>query len=855
MAKVPQLLEHIIPEHYRISLDVDMERFRFDGVEEITFELVGATHELVFHALELEIAEATIESGAAADKITYDVAAQTATLVFSDRVPGGGHKVKLRYSGTIDDTLHGFYRSKYLQGGEEKWLATTQFEAIHARQAFVCVDEPSAKAVFELTLVVPQELTAIANTNVVSEAPAGAGRKEVKFAPTPRMSSYLAAWVVGELEYVETKTAEGVVVRAYATPGRAQQLTYAAEVAARTLSFYNDYFGIPYPLPKLDMMAVPDFAAGAMENWGLVTYRETALLLDPNKTSLLSKQWVTKVVAHELAHQWFGDLVTMRWWDDLWLNEGFASWMENFAQDNLFPEWKVWTEFVSGDVSYSMGMDGLANTHPIQVEVEDPIHLDEIFDAVSYQKGSSIINMLHHYLGGKAFREGLQQYLKAHAYHNSETHDLWRAFSKASGKPVDELMVAWTSQPGFPLMWFDEGKLWQRRFFSSPREAAKAKHAKTSRWLIPFSVLLPDGHETEQTLLGRASGPLPDEIMAADWFKPNPGQTVFYRTHYTQGMIEALLPPLRKRTLTATDRFGVIDDVFATTAAGLTDSGVALKLVEAMREEPDYVVWGAIAGGFANILAITEDEALRRRLEAFGRWLVEPNLARLGWEAKADEPVFDALMRPMIIQLAIHFEHEGVIAEAKRRFATYMARGEIDPDLRFVILFGAARHGGETEFDTILEHYRTEQVPQVKMSFLTALCRFRTPQLIDRFLTFGLSEDVRPQDLYMVVAHGSRNRASREATWEWLKANWDIMLERYGAGGHMLEHFPLYVGSGFSSHEMAADMRAFFTKYANPTTDRPAAQAIEGVELRADWYDRDQRSITDFMSQWEANQK
>jgi puromycin-sensitive aminopeptidase len=859
MAKVAQLLERIVPKTYRLKFDVNMEAFSFKGTEEIEFELLKPGRELVLHAVRLEIMAAELGPKLKATDIRLNEAEQTVTFGFDQEVKAGPHTLKLEYSGEIQDSLHGFYRSRYEHEGREKWLATTQFEAVHAREAFVCVDEPSAKAVFEMSLTVPDQLSVIANTNILSEEPGGptpnTGRKTVHFAPTPKMSTYLVAFVVGEFEYIEGSTPEGVAVRIYATPGRKGQLGFALDTAVRTLSFYNEYFGIPYPLPKLDMIAVPDFSVGAMENWGAVTYREVALLLDPAKTSLSNKQRVAEVITHELAHQWFGNLVTMAWWNDLWLNEGFASWMEVYAKDSLFPEWDVWTEFVNTDFAYSMDMDGLANTHPIQVEVDDPRALDEVFDAVSYYKGSSIINMLHHYLGADDFREGLRDYLKKHSYGNTVTHDLWAALARASGKPVDEIMSAWTSQPGYPLVSYDNGELTQRRFYSSPREAAKAKLTAGTVWPIPFGAMLEGGQETPARLVTEATTELPHEVTAAKWFKPNPGQTGFYRSLYTEPMIAAITKPLKDGTLGATDRFGVVDDVFAAIQAGEMSSEVGLELVEALREEANYIVWVAVAGGFGSLEAVVEDEPLREQLDRFGRWLVMPNVERLGWEAKEGEPAFDTLMRPMVLQQAIRYDDEATTREARKRLKAFLEGQPLNPDLRPVVLFAAARHGGTEEFEVILQRYRTEDSPQVKIGFLAALGRFRKPALIKRFLEFGVSEEVRPQDIYIVLAWGMRNREARELTWEWVRKHWGMFLERYGGGGHMLDHFPTYVGAGFATHERAAEIKAFFEAHPHPAIVRPTAQAVEAVELKADWYDRDKLKIRTFADKWETGHK
>ncbi len=518
------------------------------------------------------------------------------------------------------------------------------------------------------------------------------------------------------------------------------------------------------------------------------------------------------------------------------------------AMDKLFPQWQPWNDFAASNVAYSMELDGLANTHPIQVEVDDPRALDEIFDAISYYKGASVINMLHQYLGDADFRKGLHVYLDRHQYGNTVTGDLWSALAEASGKPVHDVMSSWTSRPGYPIVSFEDGRVLQQRFYSSPREAKKATGGDAP-WPVPFGAVLADGSETEQVLMEHEVD-LPAEAVAAEWFKPNPGQTAFFRTLYTEPMISALEAPLRDKKLQTRDRFGVVNDVFAATAAGQTSSLVALKLVAALRNEPDYLVWSAVTGGFASLLSVVEDEPLRERLEKFGLWLVEPNIVRLGWEPQPGETPFDTLMRPLVLQQAVRFEEPVVTAEAKARFEAYLRGSAVDPDLRPVVLYAAARHGGAREFDAIQARYLTEESPQVKMSLLAALGRFHDPAIIQRFLDFGISPEVRAQDIFMVLAWGFRNRKGRDGTWAFMKKRWELFLARYGGGGHMLERFPSYAADGYATHEMAAEIKEFFESHPHPGTKRPTAQAIESVELKADWYDRDKDKIVAFLDGW-----
>jgi puromycin-sensitive aminopeptidase len=845
MPTVTRLLDAIRPSTYSLTIEPDLTKFTFVATEEIEFELLKASHRLTFHAVGLDIMVATIDGQQAAENPIIDNEAQTVSFNFAEELPTGSHTLRLQFHGIIAEGLHGFYRSSYEYEGKEHWLATTQFEAVHAREAFVCIDEPSAKSVFSLNLVVAEHLTALANTNIIDERVED-GRKHLKYAPTPKMSTYLVAYIIGELEYVEATSKEGVLVRAYATPGKRRQLDFAVDTATKILSFYHDYFDIAYPLPKLDMVAIPDFGAGAMENWGLVTYREAVLLLDPKQSSLGNRQRVTEVIAHELAHQWFGNLVTMAWWNDLWLNEGFASWIEVLAQDKLFPEWQIWTQFVTGDIAGAMELDALATTHAIEVEVDDPRQLDEIFDAISYAKGASIIHMISNYLGEDNFRDGLRIYLKRHAYSNTVTADLWKALSETSNQPVDKVVGPWTSQPGFPIISIEDGKVSQRRFFASPTEAKL--DGTNLIWPVPLTILSDDG-KVASRLLKEETEPA-DELATA--VKLNPGQSGFYRHRYGLAEIKQLTPLLAKATLPAPDRYGIVADVYAAAGAGLTESVTALTLTEALYQEHDYAVWLAISGGFGELLGLIPDGDLYAKAEAFGLWLVQANLKRLGWTVAKDEPYFDTIMRSLILRQAIRFDDPKTIKEARQQFQAHLdGSAPINPDHRPAVYSAIARNGGSKDYETLSDLYHKETVTQEKLRLLSSLSGFKQPELTARTLTMGMNpKEVRPQDTVWTISGGMANRYSRLQTWQFIQDHWDILVKRYGSGGHMLDHFVGAIGATLTTHKEAEAVKTFFAAHPHPAITRPVAQAVEAVTQRADWFERDETAITDFFEDW-----
>ena len=435
---------NVKPNKYRMTLRPDLETFTFEGEQTVDIDIVVPTARIFLNAAELEINEVTLkrnDDSISARSISLEEDSETAILDFGQTLAQGPAQLDMKFAGVLNDRLVGFYRSEYQDAeGRTRHLATTQFEATDARRAFPCWDEPAQKAVFDVTLVFDENLKAVSNTPIIEESSPAPGLRSVRFGETPIMSTYLLAFVVGDIVSVEADADDGTTVGVWTTRGKENQAGFALDTSVKLLGYFNDYFGIPYPLPKLDHIAIPDFAAGAMENWGCVTYRETALLVDPDNSSAGTRQRVAEVVAHEMAHMWFGDLVTMEWWDDLWLNESFASWMGTKAVDWLFPDWEMWTQFVNMDTNRALSLDGLKNSHPIEQEVKNPAEVSQLFDAISYSKGGSVLRMLENFLTPEVFQKGLYRYLKANEYGNARTQDLWSALEGESGLPVTSIM-------------------------------------------------------------------------------------------------------------------------------------------------------------------------------------------------------------------------------------------------------------------------------------------------------------------------------------------------------------------------------------------------------------------------------
>jgi puromycin-sensitive aminopeptidase len=737
--------------------------------------------------------------------------------------------------------MNGIYPCNFEEGGKKQKLISTQFESHHAREAFPCIDEPEAKATFDLTLLTPQDdLTVLANTPIKSQKPVMIDKdpKKVKletvFETTPIMSTYLLAFVYGNVGYKQAKSSNGTIVRAYATPENVQHTDFCLDVAVKCLDFYEDYFGIKYPLAKYDMIALPDFASGAMENWGLVTYREQCMLVDPKNTSLHVKQYVAMVVAHELAHQWFGNLVTMRWWTDLWLNEGFASWIEYLAVDHLFPEWEMWTQFIVDEQQSALKLDSLDNTHPVEVAIKHPDEIRSIFDTISYNKGASAIHMLNGYLGDEHFKEGLRHYLKQHAYKNTDTTDLWQALEDVSKKPVKKFMHAWISQPGFPVVAYThEGsttKLTQERFYIQ-----KPAHAPHALWPVP--VLGEDG--AEESFTGATSS-----YKAAYPSKINRNQTGFYRTYYDAASIAAFASVVIN--FSPLDRLGLLSDSFEAAKAGYTSLSSALELLKSYESEGNSAVWDIIAMNIGEIRRVMDDDIVRERIKPFIIKLAARELERLGWEEKDTDSHFDKLLRLTIIGMNAGADEPGVVTECLGRFDKMKKPEDLPADLRGIIYTTAARNGDDKTFKKLMALHDASISSEERVTLSAALTSFKQPALIKLALAAIKSDTVRRQDAMYWLAYSFGNHYAKQASWEWMVANWDWLLKEMGSDLSFYR-IPIYAGRSFSNPEFAKTYHDFFKTKASPALDRSIKQGAEMLAWQIEWKQRDLETILKFL--------
>lgn len=844
-SKVKRLFADFCPEKYDINLDIKPSLMEFSGQVVISGKKTGRpSKRLTFHQSELKFQSAKIikhdkkgDHQIEVTRINTHKSSQEVRLHSEEMIYGGKYTITMDFYGNITKPMNGIYPCFPDKDNQSRIIIATQFESHHAREAFPCIDEPEAKAIFHLTLSSPKNQAVISNTNIKHQK--NSGKKTItEFRDTPIMSTYLLAFVIGELEYISKKTSDGVEVRAYATKENDKHLKFALETAVDCLEFYNKFFDIPYPLEKCDFIALPDFAAGAMENWGCITFREQGLLVDKNKTSVFTKQYVALVIAHELAHQWFGNLVTMKWWNDLWLNEGFASWIEYLAVNELFPDWQIWTQFTVDETMPALKLDALDNTHPIEANIKHPDEIRTIFDTISYNKGASIIHMLNKYLGADTFRDGLRLYLKRHSYKNAETDDLWRALGEVSKLNVKEFMHAWTSKPGFPILEVEvQDKsilLQQNRFYIHENP----KNRSDTLWPIP----LLDNHESPKILTERQKD---ITIDTHDFIKLNSGQTGFYRTIYDKNHMIKLARLIKAGELAPLDRLGILSDSLEATKAGLSNAIELMNLLSSYHKENNAAVWDIITDIITSIKKVMDDDEIRKNIKPFIRRITAEELNRLGWDEIKDEDYFDQILRPTILGLAASADEPSVIAKIKDLFGQAKKAEDIHPNIKSIIFGTIARLGGVKDYDKLLDFYTKTTSSEEKVVLAMALCSFEQKELINRSLSMINSDHVRLQDVGYWLAYSFTNRYSKLSTWEWLKQNWDWLSENLGKD-MSFSRLPMYAAASFNSETFLKEYKAYFKDKDDSSLALAIKQGIETMQWHIAWQKRDKQALVEY---------
>jgi puromycin-sensitive aminopeptidase len=835
-----RLPEFAQPVAYDIRLAPDMTTFKCPGTVVIDLDVKSATSYILLNARDLEIESAEISQGGESQKgeIGLEAEHERVRFKFGKGISAGKAQLTIKFAGEINDKLRGFYRScQTLPSGEKSWIGVTQFESTDARRAFPCFDEPAFKATFKLTMEIDPALTAIANTLVESETiDKVSGKKVVVFKPTMKMATYIVAFVIGLFDKTEAVDVDGIPFRIYAPVGKIHLAPFALEIGARALAFFNQYYGIKYAGDKMDMIAVPDFAFGAMENLGCVTYRETALLVDPAKASQAEKERVAEVVAHELAHMWFGNLTTMRWWNGIWLNEAFATFMAMVAVDNLKPEWNTFDTF-GASRALAFATDGLRATRTIEFPVYGPEEASGMFDVLTYQKGASVLRMIEQYLGEDKFKAGVNDYLNKHKFANTETSDLWQALGEAAGQPVGEIMDSWIFQEGHPMVSVGLSSdkksltLSQERFYYLPDKG------KDKEQLFQIPLLL--------KARGKAAGAkdcnkrilLKDKSMTIDlskecggeieWALVNAGGHGFYRVTYSQELLTTLQQVLP--SLTVLERFNLVSDLWAFTVNGTINVATFLDFVKLFKEEEDKNVWTVILGALAYIDRVFYSQP--EKIKKYTHELLQPTFKRLGWQAKdSNEAALTKQLRGLIIStLGTIGDDQTVIKEAAERYAKHLAGStELEPDVLGAVISVLAYHGNEKRYDEFEKMFANASSPQESDRYMYALAAFKEQKLLERTLAKTLNGEIKSQNAPFVVRAVMLNPWGRSCGWHFVKTNWDKVIALFPSAiiTRMVEGV-----TGLIDEKLAQDVFAFFATHQLKEGQKTAEQHLEKLRV------------------------
>jgi len=836
----------VTPDHYDLAFVVDLTHERFEGTERIRVQVAEPTARVVLHAVDLTLREVTIGAGASsqAAAVALDDKTQTATLTVPKPLAKGPAEIRIRYSGVLNSQLRGFYISKT----KLRKYAVTQFESTDARRAFPCFDEPAFKATFAVTLTIDRGDTAISNGKVMSDTSGPSiTQHTMKFATTPKMSSYLVAMAVGDFKCLEGG-ADAVPIRICATPDKKELGHLALEAAQQILQFYDSYYAIKYPFVKLDVVAVPDFAAGAMENTAAIFYRETDLLADAKSASVGTRKKVASILAHEMAHQWFGDLVTMQWWDDIWLNEGFATWMANKPLAAAHPEWQIGVDEAAEDQT-ALALDSLQSTRPIHADVETPAQIDEAFDAIAYQKGAAVLRMIESYVGAETFRKGINAYLQAHAYGNATSEDFWKAIASTSGRPIERILPTFVNQPGVPLvdvsMVCVNGRtsvtLTQRRF------VVDAAGNESGRWQIPVCVKVPGRPSPACELLTDASKTLTVDAACAPWVFANAGAAGYYRTAYPSEMLRVIAPRVES-DLTAPERLSLLDDEWALVRARRHSVGDYLTLAAGYGNEHASGVLEEVGHRLGFVHDYLSTDETRPRFESFTRGLLRPLFDEIGFAAgSSDTDDRRSLRATVIAALGTIGYDPDIIARARSAVDRALAgTAPLDPTLAGAVIKTAARHGNAALFEALLAAAERAPTPEEHYRYLYALADFREPALVERGLQLALSPQLRSQDTAVYLAQFFGNPDARSRALSYVTEHWTALAPKVTISGgdtNLIRSM-----SSFCDAQSRDQIKTFFAAHPLPAATRTLDQTLEQIDNCIVLREKQTPAVTDWLA-------
>lgn len=833
MQTVSRLINKFAPSDYNLSLNIDRSNRSFSGTVEILGESKPGTSDIILHSKDLDIKSITVDNEVA----KYSFNTNDELSIYGYAAGNNKHKVIITFSGKISDAMHGLYPCYYNHNGVKKEILATQFESHHAREVFPCIDEPESKAVYSLTLASEPNVAVLGNMPVKTQNHKN-GKMITTFETTPPMSSYLLAWVIGDMHKITGKTKSGVDVNIWATPAQTDaSLGFALDIATRTIDFFDEYFDTPYPLPKCDHVALPDFSSGAMENWGLITYRESALLVEPDVTSIASRHYVATVIAHELSHQWFGNLVTMKWWNDLWLNESFASLVEYTAVEALEPSWNIWLDFACSETIYSLRRDALEGVQPVQSDVSHPDEISTLFDgAIVYAKGSRLLQMLQHYIGNDAFQAGLKSYFKKYAYKNTEAKDLWDEFSAVSDKDIATFMTKWIKQPGFPVLHAaidgDSIKLDQEKLVSRLGEKTQ----------MLWPVVLNTNHPEAPKLLDGKTIKIANNNLPIRF---NIGGYAHYITHYDQKLMTALLSQVKNGKMPIIDRLQLLHEQTMLANAGIIDSAELVPLIRAYKDETCEPVWDMISLAIGNLKKFVEnDPAAENKLKQLAADLAKSQYARLGWKHIDNEPETDTKLRVIIISLMVYAQDPTVVKLATDEF-TSTPLEQIDPDLRDIIISTMVKYRYSKKLVAdLFDQYKSTSSVELQQDICLGLTATKNTTTINMLLeSIKDKNSIRSQNAFLWFIYLIRNKYSRDIAWLWLRNNWTWIEETF-KGDKSYDDYPRYAATALCNDQQLKEYIDFFTPYkSEPALKRVIEMGINEIRDRADIISHDKQSV------------
>ena len=849
LAVAQRLPENARPENYKLTFTPDLDKATFEGDETIAFRLLKPSSEITLNAVDIDFHDVTITSGGATQKVKVTPEKEKEMVVLSVEKPlaMGPATVHITYSGILNNEMRGLYLGKDDHGRK---YAASQFEATDARRAFPSFDEPDYKATFDITAVAEKGLVAISNQKIVSDTPGPGDKHTVRFATTAKMSSYLAALVVGNFEYIEG-AANGIPIRVYSTPGKKEMGTFALEVASNVLKYYDHYFGIKYPYGKLDLIGLPDFSAGAMENTGCITFREVILLIDEKQGSVGLKKEIAGVIAHEMAHQWFGDLVTMKWWDDIWLNEGFATWMSSKPIESWKPEWNFNLDDVS-ETAGTLNVDSLANTRPIHQAAETPAQIQELFDGIAYGKAAAVLRMLESYLGEETFRAGVNAYLQQHQYANATADDFWGAQAKTSKKPVDRIMPTWVKQAGVPILSMKAQcsgnstnvTLTQQRYYF---DRSKFQAPNDQLWEIPLCLRgSASGKDAKCELMTKK-----EETVTlpgcSTWVLTNAGAAGYYRTAFPPDAVRALATDAETK-LTPAERITVENDIWASVQVGRQPVGDYLAFAQGLQPDRNRAVVEDLLGGFRSIGQYLVSDGDRDEYRNWLRQYLAPAMKDVGYKPKAGESDEQRTLRSRLFDALGYDARDPETLEEARKIADKALAdpASVDSEMAGGAFALAALNGDSAFYDRVMEATKNPKSPELYYTYLFTLPRFSDPKLLQRTLEFAISPDVRSQDALQVITSVMRNPAGRDLAWDFIRSHWDAVAK---AGGPFASAAVVGATSVFCDTGMRDQVTEFFSAHKVAAAERTYKQSIERINNCVDFKSQQQPQLASWLGQ------